>query len=280
MRKDILLKKIEYSCPVCESKHDIEVRERRTQALVKGEVVDYEETYYLCRITSDEENEFIPSKILNKNLLKARDSYRVSNGLLTSIEIKEIRAIYSLTQSELAFLLGWGEVTVTRYESKKIQDETYDNVMRMVRENPSFALESLIKHKGKFDEDRHKAISEYIKEKIVKDNNQYLKHQELKNLYLLYNETTELNGYKLLDLEKLSNVIKYFAEKTMYVYKVKLMKLLWYADSLYYSRFNSSMTGLVYEHRTYGALPIGFNEILEFPAINVQDELMDVTQHR
>ena len=52
------------------------------------------------------------------------------------------------------------------------------------------------------------------------------------------------------------------------------MKLLWYADSLYYSRFNSSMTGLVYEHRTYGALPIGFNEILEFPAINVQEELV------
>jgi hypothetical protein len=34
------------------------------------------------------------------------------------------------------------------------------------------------------------------------------------------------------------------------------------------------MTGLVYEHMTYGALPIGFNEILDLPTINVVEEMI------
>lgn len=51
-------------------------------------------------------------------------------------------------------LLGWGDVTVTRYESKTIQDETYDNVMRMVYNNPLFALECLDKQIDRFSSEK------------------------------------------------------------------------------------------------------------------------------
>lgn len=48
-----------------------------------------------------------------------------------------------MSQADLAILLGWGEVTITRYETKSIQDETYDQLIRMVKDDPYYALERL-----------------------------------------------------------------------------------------------------------------------------------------
>ena len=86
----------------------------------------------------------------NENLLNARNAYRVKMGLLTSDEIVAIRESYGLSQVDLAKLLGWGEATISRYESKGIQDEAYDTMLRLVKDNPLQALEFLKKNSEKF----------------------------------------------------------------------------------------------------------------------------------
>ena len=145
MNNDKLIEMIEMECPICNAVHPIEKRQRNTQSLVKGEEVDFNEVYLLCNKYDEDENEFVPAGIMDQNLLKARDAYRRKKPLLTSEEIAEIRKNYGLTQSEYSALLGWGDVTVTRYESKTIQDETYDNIMRLSMENPMFGLDCLEK---------------------------------------------------------------------------------------------------------------------------------------
>lgn len=78
MSKDNLLKIEEISCPICNEVHNIEIRERLSQAIVNNEIVSYEEIYYLCTRTSDEEeNEFVPAKVLDENLLRAKEAYRI-----------------------------------------------------------------------------------------------------------------------------------------------------------------------------------------------------------
>ena len=79
--------------------------------------------------SNEEENEFATGKMENNNLLNARNAYRKSHGLLTSDQIVAIREMYGLSQVDLARLLGWGEATISRYESKAIQDEAYDNIL-------------------------------------------------------------------------------------------------------------------------------------------------------
>lgn len=86
--------------------------------------------------------------------------------------------------------------------------------------------------------------------------------KSLNSLYVTYQEESDFNGYKLLDIDKLTNVIGYFACFVHNLYKVKLMKLLWYTDALYYKRYGRAMTGLVYKHMPLGALPIGYDEII------------------
>lgn len=271
MNKEYLIEKIERDCPICDEVHTLEKRKRETQGIVKGETVEYEETFYLCSVTSEEENEFVPAAMMDENLLNARDAYRKTHTLLASYEIAEIRTFYGVTQSEFSNLLGWGDVTVTRYESKTIQDETYDNLMRMAHENPLFALQSLEKHADKFTEEKYQKIRNKVVQRIEESGLQYLKIQEIKSIYVNYQEESAYNGYKVLDLEKLASVMGYFANFVNHLYKVKLMKLLWYADILHFKRHGKSMTGLVYRHMTYGALPLAYDEIIFLPTVRVEE---------
>lgn len=274
MNEGNLLKKIQMDCPICDKEHELEMRMRHTEGIVKGVNVDYDEIFLLCPVTDEEDNEFVPAKMMDENLLRARDAYRMQKGLLPSFKIAEIRKSYGLTQSDFSNLLGWGEVTVTRYESKTIQDETYDRLMRMAYDHPLFILQNLEKHKDKFAQEKYEKIRSKIVERINAAGIQYLKLQEIESVYAAFNVESEYNGNKLLDLNKLSMIMGYFANHINYLYKVKLMKLLWYADVLHYRRYGSSMTGLVYKHMTYGALPLAYDEIITLPGIKVEEEIL------
>ncbi|KLU62312.1 antitoxin HipB [Peptococcaceae bacterium CEB3] len=79
--KDYLVRTIERDCPICNRIHSLEERSRITQAVVKGEVVEYEEKYYLCSDTDEDENEFVPAGLMDENLQKARNAYRLRKSL-------------------------------------------------------------------------------------------------------------------------------------------------------------------------------------------------------
>ena len=204
MTRDYLISTIEMECPICDKFHSLEQRKRITQAIVKDETVDYEEVYFLCPLSDEDENEFVPAGLMDKNLLNASDAYRQKNGLLTSYDISDIRGYYGLTQSDFSALLGWGDVTVTRYESKTIQDETYDRLMRMVYKNPMFALECIDKYKNRFVADKYTKIRKNITKKVEEVGNLYLKKQEINSLYVNFEDENELNGYRILNIEKVA----------------------------------------------------------------------------
>ncbi|RAK19871.1 putative zinc finger/helix-turn-helix YgiT family protein [Anoxybacillus vitaminiphilus] len=269
-----LLEKIHYNCPFCDEEHEISVFREKTKALVNNTPVEYEEIYYYCPI---EEDKFVPKEILNQNLLAAKDSYRTLNGLLTSQEIKDIRNSYGLSQKEFANMLGWGDVTIQRYEKKSIQDETYDQKIREVKDNPKLALDELEKHKEKFDQARYEEIREFIKELVKTKSIKYLNKEIIESIYIDHQEESEYNGYKLLDLEKVENMIAFFAQYSSRLYKVKLMKLLWYADALFFKKYGVGMSGLVYKRLPLGAVPKAHEEILKYAqsSINIIEEYFD-----
>lgn len=274
MNNDYLINTVQMDCPICNKVHTLEQRKRLTQSIVKDETVDHDEIYFSCPFGDEDENEFVSAGLMDENLLRARDSYREKKGLLTSTEIANIRSNYGLSQSDFSALLGWGDVTVTRYESKTIQDETYDNIMRMVYENPMFALECIDKHKERFTPEKYARIRKNIINRVEEIGNIYLKKQEINSLYVNFDEENDFNGYKILDIDKVANVIEYFSQFVDNLYKVKLMKLLWYADSIFFGRHGKSMTGLVYKHMPLGALPIAYNEITSLPTVKVVEELI------
>ncbi len=265
--------KKECLCPMCK-KHGAIILEEKATTIIKGEKVEYNETVYFCSTLGedDEDAYFVPSKVMDENLLKARNAYRKMKGLLTSEEIVEFRKKFGLSQVDLSRLLGWGDVTISRYESKAIQDSTYDSELRLIMDNPLEMLKKLERNRGSFELDRYGILKNAISEAITAEDNAFIKRMNLANYYVLYSEPSIENGYTSLNIEKLEQIINYLALKIKGLGKVLLMKLLWYSDALSYKTNHVAMTGLVYRHKPMGALPIGHHEIISLPGINVEEE--------
>ena len=272
MTESTLIRKIHMECPLCDKVHEVEERTRTASIIIKGEKVTYQERFYFCVNSDEEECEFETGSMANENLMSARNTYRKMNNLLTSDEIVEIREHYGLTQVELAKLLGWGEATISRYESKAIQDEAYDNMLRIIKNDPLKAMEFLDKNKDKFTVVKRSQIRERMIRRLEAYGKEFLARQALASEYAIYSEPSELNGNRLLDIDKVESIISYYAERVCNLYKVKLMKMLWYADVLYFQKYGKSMTGLVYLHEAMGALPVGHYKIVNLENVKVCEE--------
>ena len=269
---------LDFDCPFCDKVHKVERRRRNAQAIIKKEAVVFDEEYFFCPDRTDDENEFVPAGLSDQNLLNARNAYRKMKGLLTSDEIVEIRKNYGMTQSEFSALLGWGDVTITRYETKLIQDETYDKLIRMVGENPKFALESLDQHRDSFLSARYRQLRNNIQEELARVGEGFFTKQEILSQYTAYEEPCDSNGYQLLNIEKLGAMMSYFANNVKRLYKVRLMKMLWFSDAVAFSRNGKAISGLVYRHATYGALPIASQKIIYLPSVAVTEEELELEQ--
>ena len=273
MEASTLLRKIHMNCPLCDKTHEVEERKRVASIVLKGEEVTYNERFYFCANADEGENEFETGAMANENLLNARNAYRIKKGLLTSYEIVEIRENYGLSQVDLARILGWGEATISRYESKAIQDEAYDTMLRLIKDNPLQALEFLKKNADKFTMAKRLEIRSKILEKLDSYGKEYLSRQPFEGEYANFEEPSDSNGFTVLNIDKIEAMVSYIAEKVSYLFKVKLMKMLWYSDVLSFIENGFAMTGMVYRHETMGALPIGHYCLMNLENINVKEEM-------
>lgn len=257
-----MVKTYEKICPVCGEHHDLELRTRKNRITIRGTEVEYDEKYYKCNKYDNEESEFCDGKQNDENLLNARNAYRKKIGLLTSDEIVDIRKEYDLSQVELARLIGVGDVTIARYETKAIQEPVYDNILRRIKMYPLEAFELLNINKSKFSGERYNQIYNKILENQSKYGIEMETRKLLQSDYINYSKPCAANGNKVLDIDLIEKIISYIAFQRENLYKTVLMKFLWYIDKISFSINKTSLTGLVYIHESYGALPIGHYNLI------------------
>lgn len=272
METSTLIRKVPMDCPLCDRTHEVEERKRLAAITLKGDRITYEERYYFCANADEDESEFETGSMTNENLLNARNAYRVKHGLLTSDEIVAIRESYGLSQVDLARLLGWGEATISRYESKAIQDEAYDTMLRLIKDNPLQALEFLKKNAAKFPGRKRLEVRAKIVERLDSYGKEYLTRQAFEGEYVNFEEPSDSNGFAALNIDKIEAAISYIAESVSNLFKVKLMKMLWYVDALSYKISGCAMTGMVYRHNDMGALPVGHYSLMNLENLNVHEE--------
>ena len=86
----------------------------------------------------------------------------------------------------------------------------------------------------------------------------------------------EYCGNSELSFSKIVDMINYFASspKVKKLYKVKLMKLMWYGDFLSYKRYGHSITGLPYFALPMGAVPESHDYIIRLKGVpcDVQEQ--------
>ena len=218
---------------------------------VKGVKIEVELSYYYNK----EANIFYDDvKLGNENLRTIRNAYRIKMGLLTDTEIKKIREMYNLNQRNFSLLLGFGEITITRYESKSIQEKAHDTIIRNAKD-PNQFYECVKVNK-----------EAYLKYNSLESYNNLI--EIIKNMI---NKDLILSGNIEYNEESFYGVIHYLLGRIKKLTKTMLAKYLWYIDFLSFKTYNRSITGLKYIHNKYGAYPINFNDRLSTDNIVVKE---------
>jgi putative zinc finger/helix-turn-helix YgiT family protein len=216
---------------------------------VRGEPIEIEAEITICQKCGmkifDEERD-------SRNLEKAYTHYRKIHNLLSPDEIRTIREEYGLSQRALSRLLGWGEITIHRYENGAIQDNAHDYLLRLV-EDPQ--------NMQKFLEANRNKLPSYIAARLDKRIASFLQEDKEQAFRLSFERLVShqrvdsTSGFKVYDLEKLRNMILYLVKHLDGVLKTKLNKLPWYCDFLHFKETSVSITGAQYVRLPLGPVP-------------------------
>lgn len=263
-----ILARINMLCPCCMEQHEVRTVEVQEQNIFKGVHVRYKARYFYC---DQAEEYYTDEEMLRSNDISMKNAYRRNQGLLTSDEISGIREKYGISQSDLCRLLGWGGKTITRYEGHQIQDYAHDTILRKLGNDPEWFLSLLENSKDAF---ANRFIKYYDAAAALfeKEHDAYLRKSILSR-YAGFRRDPVSSGNTWISLDTVIDAIRYFSNSAQVtnLYKVKLMKLLWYSDALSYKRRGHAITGLVYQALPMGAVPIAHDSIIDLNGIQYEE---------
>jgi len=164
-----------------------------------------------------------------------------------------------LPQRTLGKILGWGEVTIHRYESGALPDTSHHKMLKLL-DNPEVMKELLIESEHMIPKTTFRRAMERI--------NMLLEEQEdeefidmLKGKFEHISVDIE-SGFRQFNFIKFINVVLYFAQNVSQLWKTKLNKLLFYTDFSCFKEFTVSLTGSKYVKMEYGPVPKDYEGLL------------------
>ncbi len=256
-------------CTCCMEVHEVKTVITRDIATFKEQKVEYDAEYMYCDIAGEL---YADERQMLENDIRLKDAYRREEGLLTASDITDIRGKYGITQSDLCSLLGWGGKTITRYESHQVQDRAHDTILKKLDSDPEWFISLLNGAKETIAEDAYRRYLKYATLLYEADRDIYLR-KAIEADYVRFKGDSLSQGNTELSLDKVVDVIRYFSASSdvTSLYKVKLMKLMWYADSLSYKRRGHAITGLAYQALPMGAVPVGHNSIIDLKDVPCEE---------
>lgn len=244
-------------CQECAKEITSKVISRKENYTVKDEVVGITASVALCPYCG---KDVFCETLDEKNLALAYAAYRKEHRLLSSEEIKAIREKYGLSQRSLGALLGWGEITVHRYETGAIQDRAHNNMIVLIRQ-PENMREQLVANSDVLPAYVKKNLERRLEILLVNSTTPLLSNA-LQAALIAGKKTNEFSGFLAFNLEKTKAVIAYIAAMSKGVFKTKLNKLLWYVDFLSFRRYSVPITGNSYTSFKFGPVFDDYDLIL------------------
>ena len=236
-------------CPYC--KKEVEYRiEKRDIKEFKGIEVNTFENVAICNECNED---LYVNEIENENNERIFKIYRKIANIITPQDIVNLRNKYDISQRELTAILGFGKMTINRYERGGLPSKSQSDYIRVLIDNEIEFLNRVkdAYEKNEISEKTYKKIvsndvEKAISKKEVQDNIRKYLNVELNRDPDIY------NGYKSLDLNKIENIISYIASKVKNLTITSLNKYLWYIDMLSFNQRSVAITGLTYQNQKFG----------------------------
>lgn len=232
-----------FYCEHCNKKVSYNIR-RNLIKEYKGQIVNIEENIAVCDECGNDI--FIPT-IEDDNLKRLYAKYRSLTGLIDKEEIIKFREKYNISQRELVAILGWGKMTINRYENGALPSKSHSDILKDIISNEE-RFKDIISEA--FANSR---ITKKTYEKVFSASNSSKRNivNSLLNLELKHAPDIS-NGFRSFDIERVENLISYIASKVDNLYKTSLNKYLWFIDFENFRENTRSITGLTYVKQQYG----------------------------
>ena len=249
----------------------IPMREPRTFTFRKDE---FTILYHFLR-EPDGSDQYTTTELDEVNLNQLYNQYRDKYNLPFPDEIKAIRAKYELSALKMSEVLGLGVNGWRNYEAGEVPAESNARLIQLAEDPEEFA--KMVKLSAHLDEPARAKILARTDELIQEQGGWKTIFGE--EDYVMVTRPGEslpdnTTGYRRPSLEKLSEMIVYFAEK-LEPWKTKMNKLLFYADFRHYQLHGVSISGARYRAVTWGPVPKQFDALFDHVS---RHELVDFQQ--
>ncbi len=218
---------------------------------------DFDITYHFFEC-EDSKERYTDDVLDQINTIQVHNRYREKYGIPFPEEIKNIRMIYGISANKMSEILGLGTNSYRLYESGDMPSVAIGRLILSIKDPIEFikqvrASAHIIKEK-----ESEKLIK--FAEQLIADREE--KKRQRKVVLEKKEIPGELNGYKALDLDKISGIISFYnKENGISLCKTKLNKLLFYSDFQNYQRYGYSMSGITYQAIQYGPVPYRYDKL-------------------
>lgn len=236
-------------CPYCKKEVEYKI-EKRDLKEFRGIEVNTFENVAICNECNQD---LYVNEIEDENNERIYQIYREKANIIKPEDIIKLREKYDISQRELTSILGFGKMTINRYERGGLPTKSQSDYIKLLIENDDKFIEKVKEAYEKNninDKTYNKIISEEVEKNISKKEVQDNIRRYLKSV--LNRKPDIYNGYKSLDLEKVENIISYIASKVKNLTITSLNKYLWYIDMLSFNERTVAITGLTYQNQKFG----------------------------
>ncbi len=236
-------------CPYCKKEVDYKIEKRDVKEFRGIEINTYENV----AVCKECHQDLYVNEIEEKNNERIYELYRKKANIIKPQDIVNLRKKYDISQRELTAILGFGKMTINRYERGGVPTKSQSDYIRLLIDNDNKFVEKVkeaYKNGSINDKTYEKIVAQELnisvnKEEIQDNIRRYLK-------YALSRKPDIYNGYKSLDIEKVENIISYIASKVKNLTITSLNKYLWFIDILSFNQRSVSITGLTYQNQKFG----------------------------
>ena len=236
-------------CPYCRKEVDYKI-EKRDLKEFRGIKINTYENVAVCK---ECHQDLYVNEIEEKNNKRIYELYREKANIIKPQDIVNLREKYDISQRELTAILGFGKMTINRYERGGVPTKSQSDYIKLLIENDNKFVEKVKEayKNGNINEKTYgKIVSEGLNINISKEEVQDNIRKYLK--FVLSRKPDIYNGYKDLDIEKIENIISYIASKVKNLTITSLNKYLWYIDMLSFNQRSIAITGLTYQNQKFG----------------------------
>ena len=194
-------------CIACRKQTEYELRMNNVRKRIRGKEHEFSVISAICKTCGSEMG--FPW-LIDLNIKRIDDQYRLQEGLVSVEDIRKLMALYDIGKTPLSLALGFGEVTLPRYLCGQMPSRQCSKIIGKALESPDFMRTCLAKNR------------QAIGETAFKKSMAALKRVE-----------------RLFDLsEAMLGCISYIFARLEEVTPLALQKLLYYAQGIFLARYN------------------------------------------